>query len=274
MENTCEPILAEKIFQCLALIDNILLSIEIGFKTKITNIPISEKYILTLLPLGQSRQYEKKSDEILIYEDLFLTNKDFYISLLSSKLGLNNRIYGRQCEVKMIDKDLFNEFCNKFHYLKTGNCKVRIGLFYENELIMAAGFSKPKLMYRDHLKYQSAFLIRLVTKHGTTITGGLSKILNKYIITENPDDIVTYIDTDFFDGASFKSQGFETYKTLESLTFWLHLESKTRFSTDQLIHKLNLKDTNFISSENIPKGYIPIYNHGTIKMVKVVRSSN
>ena len=252
------------------MIEKIIASIEKGFETNLTTLQISPEISLTLLALGSSKNTSKAEGEILIYQDLFETNLDFYKSLICSKLGLNNKLYARQCKVIVLSKEDFNDFCSKFHYLNFSNCKVRLGLMHNDELVMAAGFSKPRLMYRDNVKYQSAMLIRSSTLYQTTVIGGLSKLLSHFIETEKPDDITTFIDTDYFDGTSFKQLGFEEYKSLESHITWLHIESKQRYTSDQLIKKLKIDQSQLDTIGFIPKGYAPIYNHGTLKLVKVI----
>lgn len=256
------------------MIDEIFVKIETAFKEKLKSIDINSDLRLQILAFGNSFLGENTNNDLLVYEDLFITNPQFYRGILSSRLGLNQSIYGRECEIVELDKKEFNTFCDENHYLQTTNAKVRYGLMHKKELVMVAGFSKPRLMYREGEKFQSAELIRSSSKYGFTVVGGLSKLLKHFIDTDKPDDIVTYIDKDFFDGESFKKMGFQIYKESQSMLMWLHIESKLRFTTNQLIKKLNLDPSAFEVLGFVPKGYAPIYGQGVLKLVWEIKNKN
>lgn len=249
------------------MIEQVLASIEKGFAESEKSILLKEDLRLVLLPFGHSYLEEKTAKDLLVYQDLFESNRIFYKSLISSRLGINQTIYARQCKVETVDKLVFNQFCDENHYLKTSNCKVRLGLYHKDQLVMIAGLSKPQLMYRDGEKFYSSMLIRTATLYGFTITGGLSKLLKQYVEQEKPDDIATFIEQDFFDGSGYKKLNFEVYKTQPGHVMWLNIETKLRFSKDQLIKKYKLDHQLFETPNYIPKGYLPIFQQQTLKMV-------
>jgi hypothetical protein len=249
------------------VIDSIIEKIKLAFVENQKSLLINENLRLFFLPFGVSYTGDLQENNLLIYQDLFETNPAFYRSILSSKLGLNQRLHGRQTKVQVIDKLIFNDFCNEFHYLKTATCHFYYGLFLKDELVMVAGFSKPRLMYREGEKFQSAQLVRLASKYGYTVTGGMTKLIQFYLKNENPDDIVSYIDKDFFDGKSYEKNGFVKYKELDPMLSWLASETKQRFSTNQLIKQKKIDRKAFENADFVPQGFVPIYNQGTLKMV-------
>lgn len=252
------------------MVEDILVQIKSAFEQKIKSIEVNPALTLQILPLGNSFLGEKAANDLLVYEDLFNSNQQFYKGIIGSRLGENQSIYGRECQVVPLDKSAFNTFCDENHYLQTTNAKVRYGLMHKDELVMVAGFSKPRLMYREGEKFQSAELIRSSTKYGFTVVGGLSKLLKHFIDIDKPDDIVTYIDKDFFDGESFKKMGFELYKETQSMVMWLHIETQLRYTTNQLVKKLRLDPSDFDVLGFVPKGYAPIYGQGVMKLVLVI----
>jgi hypothetical protein len=249
------------------VIQQLAVQIDLGFIEKRQKISVNDSLTLVLLPLGSSFLGERQATHILVYQDLWITNQAFYIGLLSSRLGLSQRIHARSTKVIELDKTAFNTFCDQHHYLKTTNCKIRLGLYLEDELVMVAGFSKPRLMYREGQKFQSAEWIRASTKTGYTVVGGMTKLFRHFETTHQPDDVVTYIDYDYFGGAAYQKMGFYLYKDLVSTCNWLQLDTLVRFSTDQLLKNkvLSLTDQNLLGY--VPKGYAPIHNLGTMKWV-------
>jgi len=247
--------------------------IEKGFKDGVTCLELDSCH-LTLLPFGQSYQKQNASHTILVYEDLFIKNQGFYHSLISSKLGLNKTIYGRETDIRVLSKADFTQFCNEFHYLKSTNTKVRFGLYHQEELVMVCGFSKPRKMYRDDKQYRSAELIRSCTKFGLTVTGGLSKLINQFVQQEKPDDIITYIDKDFFSGKGFEALGFKLYKELPPSLTWLDKETGDRFTSDQLMKRGKLQNDEYQKITTYPKGFIPMQNTGNKKMVQYFANDN
>ena len=96
-------------------IEAIIPLIEKGFKDNITCLELNSCH-LTLLPFGKSYQKQNASHTTLVYEDLFIKNQGFYRSLISSKLGLNKTIYGRETKIKPLSKVEFTKFCNCLLY--------------------------------------------------------------------------------------------------------------------------------------------------------------
>ncbi len=249
------------------MLKNIIENISESFDSGKNKIFLNEQLELILLPFGQSQNEQKKNNQIIVYQDIFLKNQTFYKSLLKSKLNLNETLFARDAHIGTISKEIFNSFCHEYHYLKGANCKVRYGLFINNELVMVAGFSKPRKMFRQGNKFSSAELIRSATKYGITISGGLSKTISKFRSEYAPDDIVTYIDKDFFDGNSYLKLGFKLYKELPPITTWLNKTSGFRYTTDQLI-KNKIIDRKDLERHNYtPKDHIPMINQGVLKLV-------
>jgi hypothetical protein len=236
--------------------------INLAFGLRRSSIVINDSIELLFLQLGESPKLPIKPNQIIIYQDYLETIPEFYVSIIGNRLGENKTIFARKTKVQIIDRQLFDDFCNQYHYLKTCNCKVRLGLFLGDELVMVAGLSKPRLMYREGKRTKSAELVRSATKHHYTITGGLTKLIKHYTEQYKPDDLVTYIDKDFFDGKSFEKIGFKCYKSLPPITFWLDVETKIRYTMNQLT-----KNNMIVDKNQILQNYIPIQNSGVMKMV-------
>lgn len=121
--------------------------------------------------------------------------------IIKSKLGLNRKINGRDCEVKFIDNKIAKEFIDRNHLHKNANQKISVGLFYKVRLLMVLTFSKPR--FTNH----NWEIIRLCSEPGITVRGGFSKMLT--LFRKNyPGNIMSYIDRNIGDGRSFSELGF------------------------------------------------------------------
>ena len=143
--------------------------------------------------------------------DYLINQSDKIVYFVQSKLHLNKTVYARNCTIKKIDKLTASHFLNAYHFLNSANSAYNYGLFYADELLCVATFSKGRKMNRL-LEHERSFeLIRYCTKGGITVTGGLSKIIKHFYIEKNPGDIMTYIDKQFSDGKSFIKTGFKLH---------------------------------------------------------------
>jgi hypothetical protein len=130
------------------------------------------------------------------------------VAVIQSRLGLNKRIFARNCEVRKIDRPTAEDFLDQFHLMNSTQSAYNYGLFLKTELIAVASFSKGRKMDRLPSGKRSFELIRFCTKEGITITGGLTKLLKFFCREKDPGDIMTYVDKQFSFGGSLIKIGF------------------------------------------------------------------
>ena len=70
------------------------------------------------------------------------------------------RIYARKCIIKEISTDLKNDFLNTYHIQGEDKSKIKLGLFYQDELVAVMTFGKPR--FNKNYEYE---LIRYATKY-------------------------------------------------------------------------------------------------------------
>lgn len=109
------------------------------------------------------------------------------------------RIPARKCEVKPIDTISFRIIMNQHHLQGSRSCGVKLGIFYNGELVGAAGFNK-------NAKYQWE-LSRLVFSN-YRVVGGASKLLKHFCRQYNPDTIVSYSANAYSVGNVYEKLGF------------------------------------------------------------------
>ena len=125
-------------------------------------------------------------------------------SLIKSKIGLfNKKIYARKCEIKELDYKVYSQFCNENHLQGEAGAKVKLGLFFENELVQIMSFSVPR--FADKYEWE---IIREASKLDYIILGGKEKLWKYFLKKYNPKNCISYCDFSKFTGNSYLKLGF------------------------------------------------------------------
>jgi len=141
--------------------------------------------------------------------DLVVREPQKIAALVQSKLGLNTRVFARNCVVKKITKPDAESFLDQYHIMRSTQSASNYGLFFKDELIAVASFSKGRKMNRLASHERSFELIRFCCKDGITITGGLTKLVKNFCRDKQAGDVMTYVDRQFSDGQAFVKAGFK-----------------------------------------------------------------
>ena len=166
--------------------------------------------------LNKTELCEKKEIQLIhIYEDDWMYKQDIVKSMILNKLNATkNKIYARKTEIKEIsDNKLVREFLNKNHIQGFVGSKVKIGLFYDNELVSLMIFGNRRIAMGKKTSNEGEYeLLRFCNKLNTNIIGGASKLFKYFIDNYNSNEITTYADRSFsqgklYDALGFKSQG-------------------------------------------------------------------
>lgn len=196
------------------------------------------------------------------WEDELTKKKILYLikSLISNE---NNRIYARNCKIKIVSSEDTKIFINQNHMQGYTNSSINIGLYYTDELVMIMTFDKSR--FNNDAEYE---IIRLCSKLETKVIGGASKIFKHFINTYNPNSVVAYSDLTKFTGGVYSEIGFKVKELTSPNYVWCDGYSKlTRYQTmkKKLIEKgLGTEDqTEDEIMYNL--GYFKIYNSGNIK---------
>lgn len=155
----------------------------------------------------KSRLATERDTFIFHIWDFEWDNKDkkpILISMIKNLLGQNDKIiYGRNTEIKIIDSDVANHFLDKNHLQGRDNASVRLGLFYENELVSLMTFKNPR--FNKHYQYE---LSRFCNKINTTVIGAASKLFNYFITAFKPESIISYSNNAKTKGSLYEKLGF------------------------------------------------------------------
>jgi len=178
---------------------------------------------------------------VRIWEDQWLYKKAVICSRLTSLSGRNQKLPGRVCQVRRIDKVEAQAFLDKNHLQGYVSSKVKYGLFVpqryyrlfaglshdfdlsrEETLVAVMTFSNPKKFYLDDRIVDSYEMIRFGTAMNFSVVGGLNKLLNHFMKEKKSGNVMTYADADWSDGSTYQKMGFKMTEILPPISFRLN----------------------------------------------------
>lgn len=130
--------------------------------------------------------------------------KNIIISQINNLMGKNNKIYARKCNVKEVSYKESAAFLDKNHIQGKDTSSIRLGLYYDNELVSIMTFCKP----RFNKKYNWE-LSRFCSKLNTSIIGGASKLFKHFIKSHKNESIISYCDIGKGQGNIYHTLGFK-----------------------------------------------------------------
>lgn len=162
-----------------------------------------EKFHLRKTKISNSNNIEL----IHIFEDEWNRKKDIVKSILKNRFGVSeNKIYARNCTIKLVNSKECYDFLEKNHIQGRANSSIKIGLCYNEELISLMTFSKGRIIMGG--KESEWELVRFANKINTNVIGSASKLLNFFIKNYKPNKIVSYSDIRLFNGGLYEKLGF------------------------------------------------------------------
>jgi hypothetical protein len=155
---------------------------------------------------------------IHIFEDEWVYKKEIVKSILLSKIGkIPNRVYGRKCVIKEISSKESKVFLENNHIQGNVNSKIKIGLFYNSELISLMTFSKGRIIMGG--KETEWELNRFCNLINHNIVGAASKLMNFFVKKYKPNKVVSYSDIRIFDGGMYEKLNFQ-YISQSKPNYW------------------------------------------------------
>ncbi len=211
-------------------------------------------HVLDCVVKGEKELPLVTSGALVLHEDQLHTGPEKIVALLQSKLRANRVVFARKCQVKKTDRSLAEEFLNTYHLMKATQSAYNLGLYEKDELLAIASFSKGRKMNRLEAHQRSYELIRFCCKEGITVTGGLTRLVKSFCEEKSAGDVMTYVDLELSDGASFLKAGFKKHSTTVPNYF---LVDRTSFE-----RKPATPDTSYDDK----KEYLD-HNSGNIKLI-------
>lgn len=123
-------------------------------------------------------------------------------NLLKTKLGLNEKIYARNTEVKQVSLAEASKFTNENHLQGHVNFDTAFGLYYNDVLVEVMTFGFPRFSADNDVE-----LLRLCTKVGYTVVGGANKLFKHFLVSAKNVSIISYCNLAKFNGKVYKQLG-------------------------------------------------------------------
>lgn len=218
--------------------------------------------------LNKTLECERQNIRLIqIFEDEWIFKKDIVMDRLSYIIGnyTNKTIYARKCIIKEISTNEKNNFLKENHIQGKDNSSIKLGAFYNDELISVMTFSSGNISKGSKNLSNIWELNRFCTKKGIRCIGIASKLLTHFKRTYNWNEIFSYADKRWSTGKLYKKLGFElNHSTVPN--YW-YVKGLKR------IHRFNLR-----KNENDPKdipeyiirnkeGYLRVWDCGHYKFI-------
>ena len=207
---------------------------------------------------------KKHIDVIQIFESEWFLKKDIVKSIIKGRLGLlPNKVHARKCILKEVPSSEYREFLETNHLQGVARARVKLGLYYNNELIQLMSFSKSR--YNSNYEWEN---IRTCTKLDTHVVGGFSRLLKHFKDRYNPSTIISFVDVRYFTGKGYLNNGFKEKGVSKPNYFYfkknsLILESRIKYQKHKLKNLLDVFDPNLSEPENMrSNGYLRIFDAG------------
>jgi hypothetical protein len=215
---------------------------------------------------------EKGIHLVHIYEDDWVYKQGIVKSMILNKLNKTKyKIFARKCEIKDVtDNNLIRDFLNDNHIQGFVGSKVKIGLFYDNELISLMTFGKLRKPLNSKSKNNNEYeMLRFCNKLNTNIIGGASKLFKYFINKYDPEQVISYADRSYSNGNLYNILGFK-FDHITSPNYYYIIDKirKHRFGFRKDILIKQGYDTN--KSEHdimLEREYYRIYNSGNYKFL-------
>ena len=208
---------------------------------------------------------------INLFDVDWMCNKDKILSILCGYLGLNTKVYGRECELVEVDYRTAKDFCNKYHLQNYSRyAKINIGLTYQGSLVSLMCFGNYRLKKAKNNQYE---LHRFVSKDGLSVIGGASKMFNYFVTTYKANYVLSYSDNDYFSGNVYDKLGFKCLGQVAPSYYWFKAPNIVMKREQCQVHKLKslypeLYDENASNKENdimLKLKYCKVYRSGNTK---------
>jgi hypothetical protein len=167
---------------------------------------------------GKGREYhlykttecEKQNIQLIhIFEDEWVYKQNIIKSKILNLLNKSKiKIYARKCIIKNIDNKTKNTFLNDNHIQGEDKSKIKLGLYYNDELVSIMTFGKLRKITGNTHECNKYELIRYSSKLNTNVIGGFSKLLKYFIKNFTPLEIISYADRRWSTGKLYEINGF------------------------------------------------------------------
>ncbi len=195
-----------------------------------------------------------------IWEDDWVNRKEILKSQIMNILNkTDKRIFARKCDVCEISVTDIRKFLDDNHIQGFVNSVVKLGLFYDGELVSVMSFDK--FEGRKKMSDNEWNLNRFCNKLDHIVVGGASKLFSYFVNNWKPNRVISYADRDWSVGNMYTKLGFEIIS--EGKPDYKYLIGKKRIHKSKFRKsKLGLSESKEMEKRGIPK----VWDCGKIKL--------
>ena len=190
--------------------------------------------------LNRSKNYHKEKylyfqqlgiQIVSFWEDDWYFKKEIIKSMILNKLSCTKRrIYARKCEIRELNAQkhngLIRDFLEQNHIQGFVGSKIKIGLFYDDELVSLMTFGDLRKVL-SHTKESNNFeMLRFCNRINTSVIGGSSKIFKYFLKKYKPKKIISFSDNSRSNGNVYNKIGFKLESESFGNYFWYKNLSK------------------------------------------------
>lgn len=214
---------------------------------------------------------EKNIQLLHIWEDDWVYKQDIICSMILNKIGkTRDKIYARKTEIREItDINIVREFLNKNHLQGFVGSSIKIGLYFNDDLVSLMTFGKKRKIMNNVSKENEYELLRFCNKLDTNVVGGASKIFKYFLNKYNPIEILTYADRSYSNGTLYEKLDFVFITmTQPNYSYYKNMKRYYRFNFRKDVLVKEGYDANKSEHEiMLERGYYRLYNSGNLKYV-------
>jgi very-short-patch-repair endonuclease len=142
---------------------------------------------------------------IQIFDFELIENREKIEMLLVNVLGKSNKKYARNCTAREIHSKESKFFLDENHLQGHIGVTKSYGLFDSGgNILQVMSFGKPR--FSEKYDWE---ILRLSSKLGVNVVGGTQRLWKKFLVDNNPLDVISYADARFFTGGIYEKLGFD-----------------------------------------------------------------
>ena len=206
-----------------------------------------------------------------IWEDDWNYKQDIVKSMILNKLHKTpNKIFARKCRIKEIsDNILVRDFLNKNHIQGFVGSKIKLGLFYQDELVSIMTFGNLRKSLGQKSQEGSYEMLRFCNKLNTNVVGGASKLFKYFLKNYDVKEVISYSDSSRSEGNLYQTLGFKMIHETDPNYYWIVdgvRKHRFNFRKDKLIKEGADPNKTEIEIMN-EKGFYRIFDCGSKKWI-------
>ena len=208
-----------------------------------------------------------------IFEDEYIEHKEIVLNKISHILGIQQelpKIMGRKCKVKIISKNIAEQFLNDYHIQGYARSTVYLGALYDDKLVAVMTF---KQEFKNSPKWE---LTRFASDYHYVCQGVGGKMFKWFAKNYNPLEVKSFADRRWTldkEDNLYVRLGFKLIEELKpDYEYILNTNPKKRFHKfnfrKHLLHRKYGLSLSMTETEMVKKlGYNKIWNCGLFKYI-------